>query len=113
MDYPLTMTKTRKEMLALGLPGGKKDGGAVVVERTIAEQDRWTTSYDLVFRLSGMPDNLAYSTWYRTGSTEQQDEVPWEHEDAVCTLVRAVLVARVEWQNVEGKATSAQVVGGG
>lgn len=101
MNYPLTMKKTRKEMRDLGLPGGWKKDAATVVSDTISDQDRWTTMHDLVFRLPGMPDDLAYSTWYRTGSTEQQDEAPWEFEDAECVLVRATPVTRIEWQPVE------------
>ena len=88
--WPEKMTKTRQEMTALGLPGGRKKDGATVIENTITDQDRWTTSHDLIFRLPDMPDNLAYSTWYREGSTEQQDESPWEYEDAECVLVRKV-----------------------
>lgn len=88
--WPEKMTKTRQEMTALGLPGGRKKDGATVVEDTISAQDRWTTTHDLIFRLPDMPDNLAYSTWYREGSTEQQDESPWEYEDAECVLVRKV-----------------------
>ena len=88
--WPEKMTKTRQEMTALGLPGGRKKDGAKVVEDTISAQDRWTTTHDLIFRLPDMPDGLAYSTWYREGSTEQQDEAPWEHESAECVLVRKV-----------------------
>ena len=91
------MTKTRYEMTALGLPGGRKKDGAKVVEDTISAQDRWTTSHDLIFRLPDMPDNLAYSTWYREGSTERQDEVPWEYEDAECVLVRKVSKVIETW----------------
>lgn len=88
--WPEKMTKTRQEMTALGLPGGRKKDGATVIENTITDQDRWTTSHELIFRLPYMPDDLAYSTWYREGSTEQQDEAPWEHESAECVLVRKV-----------------------
>ena len=88
--WPEKMTKTRQEMTALGLPGGRKKDGAKVVEDTISAQDRWTTTHDLIFRLPDMPDDLAYSTWYREGSTEQQDEKPWEYQPAECVLVRKV-----------------------
>lgn len=97
--WPEKMTKTRKEMSALGLPGGGRKGGAVVVEDTITEQGRWTTSHDLIFRLPDMPDDLAYQTYYREGSTEQQDESPWEYDDAVCALVRKVPKVVEVWED--------------
>jgi len=103
-NWPEKMTKTRKEMIALGLPGGGKKGGAVVVEDTITEQGRWTTSHDLIFRLLNMPDNLAYQTYYREGSTEQQDESAWEYDDAVCTLVRKVPKVVEVWESADKPA---------
>jgi hypothetical protein len=95
--WPEKMKKTREEMSALGLPGGRKEDGAKVVQDTIAEQGRWTTTHDLIFQLPDMPDDLAYRTYYRTGSTEQQDEAPWEYEPADCALVRRVPKVVDDW----------------
>lgn len=95
MDYAQKMTKTREEMNDLDLPWG--GGDAVVVEDSIIDQRRWSTVHELVFRLPGMPEELAYRTTYSVGSTECQDESPWEYEAAECVLVRAVPVTRVEW----------------
>lgn len=103
MDYPLTMTKTRQEMSDLELPWG--GGEATVVSDRITSTGRWSTISELIFRLPGMPDDLAYRTIYSQGATEQQDEAPWEHAAAVCSLVRAVPVTRIEWQKVEPSTT--------
>lgn len=91
------MTKTREEMIALGLPDGREEGGAKVIQDTITEQGRWTTLHDLIFQLPDMPDDLAYRTYYREGSTEQQDEEPWEYQPADCTLVRRVPKVVDDW----------------
>ena len=100
MDYPTTMTKTRQEMNDLDLPWG--GGEALVLQDNVTDQTRWSTIRELVFRLPDMPDGLAYRTTYSKGSTEIQDEAPWEHGPAECVLVRAVPVTRIEWQPIEG-----------
>lgn len=47
-------------------------------------QSRWTTRHTLVFQHG----DLFYRTSYESGSTENQDCPPWEHQDSVkCTLV--------------------------
>lgn len=50
---------------------------------------RWTITHEIVFSFQGK----LYQTSYRTGSTEMQDERPWEYEDEVtCTEVVIGLV---------------------
>ena len=84
--WPEKMTKTRQEMNDLDLPWG--GGEALVLQDNVIDQTRWSTIRELVFRLPDMPDGLAYRTTYSKGSTEIQDEAPWEHGPAVCVLVR-------------------------
>lgn len=92
-DWPRTMKKTRKEMRELDLPGGDLE-----VSDSIVDQRRWATVHELVFRLDGMPEDLAYRTYYDVGSTEMQDQRPWEYEDAECTLVRLVEKVVKAWE---------------
>ncbi len=107
MDFPQTMNKTRKEMSDLGLPGGWKKDHATVVEDRMIDQSRWSTIHELIFRLPGMPDDLAYQTTYSHGSTEYQDEAPWEDGDAVCTLVRQVERVIKVWIDAEPASAEA------
>lgn len=86
--WPEKMTKTRQEMNDLDLPWG--GGEALVLQDNVTDQTRWSTIHELVFRLPDMPDGLAYRTTYSKGSTEIQDESPWEHGPAECVLVRKV-----------------------
>ncbi len=86
--WPEKMTKTRQEMNDLDLPWG--GGEALVLQDNVTDQTRWSTIHELVFRLPDMPDGLAYRTTYSKGSTEIQDEAPWEHGSAECVLVRKV-----------------------
>lgn len=91
--WPLTLTKTRAEMLALGLPDDSQCDDedaprATVISDRTSEQRRWVTVHELIFRLPGMPEHLAYRTHYDVGSTEYQPDEPWEDGDAVCTLVQ-------------------------
>ena len=87
-DWPVKMTKTREEMNALDLPWG--GGEALVLQDKVTDQTRWSTIHELTFRLAEMPDFLAYRTTYSKGSTEYQDERPWEHSPAECVLVQRV-----------------------
>ena len=86
--WPEKMTKTRQEMNDLDLPWG--GGEALVLQDNVTDQTRWSTIHELVFRLPDMPDGLAYRTTYSKGSTERQDESPWEYGPAECVLVRKV-----------------------
>jgi hypothetical protein len=60
----------------------------VLVENEIVETARWTTLYSMVFEHEGK----FYRTSYRVGSTEYQDESPFEYElDQIeCKEVHAV-----------------------
>lgn len=55
-----------------------------IVLNTLVEKDRWSLLHRLVF----VQDGQHYETHYRIGSTEYQDERPWEGETVVnCKLV--------------------------
>lgn len=49
------------------------------LEDVICDQDRWSTHHDIIFEYEGK----FYSGWYSVGSTEMQDEGPWEYEEFV------------------------------
>jgi hypothetical protein len=71
----------------IGLPGGW--GTAKVLSNKIVDQGRWSTHYELVFRLPGQDESFAWRAMYSVGSTESQEERAWEYVDEVtCTLVR-------------------------
>lgn len=79
----------KQELVDLGLPW-ECTGGQIVTD-TIEDQRRWSTDHRLIFRLPGQPETEAWETGYSVGSTEVQDERPWEHEDEVeCELVHLV-----------------------
>lgn len=48
---------------------------ASIVEKNISETSRWSTYYDVVFKV----DDKYYSTSYSEGSTEMQDESPYQY----------------------------------
>lgn len=80
--------KLKKEILVdeLDLPDE-------AIEDTIVDQSRWSTHHEIIFKYN----DKHYKTEYSVGSTESQDEGPWEYEDEVnCTEVeqREVLVKR-------------------
>ncbi len=53
---------------------GDKD---IDVENVITGQSRWSTTHRRVFKHEGR----FYQSFYSKGSTEQQDEGPYEYED--------------------------------
>lgn len=50
-----------------------------VVEDEIIDQGRWSTYHSVVVKSNGK----FYETTYSTGSTESQDETPFEYDDFV------------------------------
>ena len=60
----------------------------VVISDEIIDQRRWSTTHELIFK----HEELIYRTYYSHGSTECQDERPWENEPEVeCTEMQAVM----------------------
>ena len=93
------MQKTFKksELLDLGLPRHCK--GGKVIEDKIEDQGRWTTTHDLVFQLPGQDENEAWATWYEVGSTERQEQRPWEDDSEVeCKLVHKIEKLVTVWE---------------
>jgi len=54
----------------------QEDGGITIIDE-ITDQSRWSTFHRRVF----IHDGKYYLTHYSCGSTESQDESPYEHED--------------------------------
>lgn len=52
-----------------------------VLRNDIYDQFRWTTEYDLVFKVK--ETGKIYQTRYRVGSTECQEDRPWDYKDEV------------------------------
>lgn len=84
--------KLRRQLLLRKL--GSKDE----VKDSVIDTDRWSTHYEFIFDHNGK----VYRTYYKRGSTEMQDEQPWEFEDMVdCHEVEQVEVTKYEWVSVK------------
>ena len=60
---------------------------AEIISDTIYDQRRWSTMHELIFKF----EDKFYQAYYSKGSTENQDESPWEYEDMVaCEEVKPV-----------------------
>ena len=84
----------------LDLPSheGDKDEKRTVIENEITGTRRWSTDYRLIFQLADQPKDEAWMVFYSCGSTESQDESPWEFEDQVdATLVHPVEKTVTVW----------------
>lgn len=80
-----------------------EDGGRLEkVEETISDTTRWSIYYDVIFK--DTETGKYYSSYYSKGSTECQDESPYEYEDdeIECTEVeqKEVLVIK-KWVAVK------------
>lgn len=64
---------TRQELLDI-LYEDNED--SKIIKNEMYESGRWTTYYDFIFELDGK----YYQTSYGRGSTECQDESPWEYD---------------------------------
>lgn len=68
------------------------------IENTIVDQRRWSTVHEIIFE----HDGKFYQTHYSEGSTEMQDERPWQYDKEVeCTEVRKVQKLVEVWEPVE------------
>lgn len=81
---------TRKELKDRGLPYWCDDGK--IISNTVIDQRRWVTEYELIWRFNDQPEGQAYQAYYSKGSTECQEERPWEYEETV----KATVVHQVE-----------------
>lgn len=67
------------------------------IEDRITGTGRWTTHHRMIFAHAGH----FYSATYSVGSTEMQDEGPWEYEKEVeCTEVHQVEKTIKVWEPV-------------
>lgn len=67
------------------------------IKDTITDQSRWSTYHDIIFEYNGK----FYETSYSCGSTESQDESPWEYETEVeCHEVQLVEKTIKTWQRI-------------
>lgn len=71
------MILSKKEALAV-LDGDNED--YTIISDEIVGQRRWSTSYELIVKNK---DGNFYIAWYDKGSTESQDESPWESDKQV------------------------------
>lgn len=88
----------------LDLPrdAGSTFNGCTVLCDDIEGTSRWSIHYSLIFRLDTQPDGEAWLVHYSVGSTESQDEGPWDYEDEVgATLVRQVERVVKVWEPVK------------
>ena len=70
---------------------------ACVVRDRITGNGRWSIHHELIFRHA----EKLYRTTYRVGSTEIQDELPWEDNDQVeAKEVQEVQVSVTDYQVV-------------
>ncbi len=68
------------------------------IEDKIIETTRWSTLHEIVFKYN----DKFYQTTYSCGSTEQQDESPWEYEEEVeCAEVEQVEKVVKVWQAIK------------
>lgn len=70
------------------------------IKNRIVETSRWSEHHEIVFEFNGK----FYETHYSCGSTEQQDERPWQDENEVeCEEVKLAIVKREEYVPVDYK----------
>jgi len=63
-----------------GLPSeGSLENGVEIISDDVIGQRRWSTDHELVIRAQ----DKYYRTYYSVGSTECQDEGPWENDEEV------------------------------
>lgn len=84
----MPMLTVSKETLTetWGLPDVYKQENEFVqvLRNDMRHRSRWATQYDLIFKVK--ETGKIYQTGYQVGSTEYQDEGPWE-DKAEVTLV--------------------------
>lgn len=68
------------------------------IKNTITSQSRWSTHHEIIFAHNGK----FYKTHYSEGSTESQDESPWEYDsDVECVEVQIVEKLVKVWEEVK------------
>lgn len=68
------------------------------IEDEVIDSSRWSIHHRIIFEYDGK----YYKTWYSVGSTEMQDESPWEYDDEVeCHEVKKKQVTVEKWVSVD------------
>lgn len=68
------------------------------LEDDIIDTSRWSIQHKIVFK----DDGKYWMTWYSVGSTEEQDEEPWDYDDEIeCMQVEKKLVQVEQWVGVK------------
>lgn len=72
--------------------------GCSLIEDKIIGKNRWTIVYRIIFLYK---NGKYYSTTYRVGATEYQDESPWEYENEVeCIEVKPIEKTITVYENI-------------
>lgn len=65
------------------------------IEREITDTSRWSIHYTGIFR---SPDNRNFCMWWSEGATEQQWELPFEHDEPELVEVKPVPTTIIKWE---------------
>lgn len=92
------MTLTRQEARDV-VYDDHNDWEKVKDTEKIVDQRRWTTMLEAVFLHK--PTGKHYAIFWEVGSTEQQEQSPFEYDDPVLTEVEEKEVLVKQWVNVK------------
>ena len=96
-----TVRFSKEELMdseGLELPDYIDPSRGKIIEDVPMSKSRWSTSYKLIFELDGK----TYQTSYSVGSTEMQEERPWEYESEItCIEVEPVEVMKIVWKPIK------------
>ena len=84
--------KFRKDILR-ALAYGEDEENILVIKDEVTGTTRWSTQREMIFKVWDGPDSFKfYRVTYSVGSTEMQDERPFEYEptEIECPEVRPV-----------------------
>jgi hypothetical protein len=100
----VTKTFTREELLDMELPHEPPEGGEIISNK-ITGTRRWVTEHEMIVHFPDQQAGDAWRIYYTVGSTEQQEQGPWEYENSVeATLVREQEVLVKKWLPVKEEA---------
>ena len=101
---PTTRTFTRQQLYDMGLPERRPKGGKKISD-TIIDQGRWSTDHELIVQFpEQVGTDEAWRFYYSHGSTECQDECPWEHDTRLPQLWSD---ARPKWSRCGSRSRDA------
>lgn len=85
------MEFTREFMQALVWGDYDEDGRELkMISDDIVDTDRWSTIHEIIFTVDGK----FYSSSYSRGSTEMQDESPYEYDGAVIKCMEVMPIEK-------------------